>query len=70
MMEWKLIEKCRNSSLTTRENIAKALCDNEWETKYSDWAIDQTISRIRTKLKNTDFKLKTIKGKGFTLMRL
>ncbi|MFC1790807.1 helix-turn-helix domain-containing protein [Patescibacteria group bacterium] len=37
--------------------------------KYSDWAIDQLISKLRKKLKDlglTDF-LKTIRGRGYKL---
>ncbi len=63
-----LIEK--GTAITTREEVAKALWDRDVIEKYSDWAIDKCISRIRVKIEDTarPYKyLATIKGRGFKL---
>jgi|GEM_PF-5731033 len=56
------------NTLVSRETIAKSLWEDNWEDKYSDWAIDQLISRLRAKLLDTNYFLKTLKGKGFMLL--
>jgi hypothetical protein len=38
--------------IISRENIAKTVWGEAWEDKYSDWAIDRIVYRIRTKLKS------------------
>lgn len=53
--------------LVTRDDVARTLWGNEWETKYSDWAIDQTVYRIRKAVQNTPYKLQTKKKQGFVL---
>ena len=57
-------------NLTTRDEIADALWGKKANEKYSDWAIDKTISRIRKKLKkyNSSNSLITIKDKGYILV--
>lgn len=61
-----LLIKNRNK-ITTRENIAQIMWKKEWEDKYSEWAIDKLISRLRSKLfsisKNRSI-LQTVKTKG------
>lgn len=34
----------------SREQVAEAVWGDRWEEKYSDWAIDQIVSRLRKKL--------------------
>jgi len=54
--------------IVSREMIAKSLWGKNWSKHYSDWAIDQTISRLRKRLKFLGFSqqsIKTKRGKGF-----
>jgi hypothetical protein len=55
--------------ITDRDTIAEVLWGAGWEDKYSDWAIDQVISRVRRKLsdRSPDGLIKTIKGQGFVI---
>lgn len=57
-------------NVVSRESIAKLLWGDDWEAKYSDWAIDQAIARLRSKLEDMRFNksIKTVKGKGFMLV--
>jgi hypothetical protein len=51
-----------------RDGIANAIWGEDWNTKYSDWAIDQIISRIRKKCLTLDLPktiIRVVKGKGF-----
>lgn len=57
----------KEGEIISKEEIAKTLWPINWEDNYSEWAINQTIYRIRSKLKNDKFDLKTIKNKGFIL---
>lgn len=64
----KLIE--RRSRLITRSDIASAIWPGKTEEKYSDWAIDSHISRLRTKFFQqgiTQELLRTVKASGFIL---
>lgn len=58
------------SQLVSRKDIAHVIWANNWEDKYSDWAIDQTVSRLRAKIKQTNMKynLITKRGQGFILI--
>lgn len=60
------------NTIVTRETISQTLWQDIWEEKYSDWAIDQTIHRIREKLKMTHspYEIVTKKGEGFYLKTL
>ncbi len=51
----------------TREDIAKVLWKDDYLEKYSDWAIDSVLSRIRKKL--PEKTINTVKGKGFYLKK-
>jgi hypothetical protein len=58
-------QKGRNIS---REVISESIWGENWHDKYSDWAIDQVISRLRKKFVSLDLAkttIETIKGKGF-----
>ncbi len=57
-------------SVVSRDALAEAIWGDEKEFRYSDWAIDQTISRIRKKMGDTvkDSKyIKTVRGRGFKI---
>ncbi|MBP6994169.1 winged helix-turn-helix transcriptional regulator [Candidatus Woesebacteria bacterium] len=55
----------------SRDQIAQCLWGSDWEEKYSDWAIDQAIHRLRTKLRdaNSPYSIQTKKGVGFVLKK-
>lgn len=58
-------------SVVSREDIAKIVWgQEEWEDKYSDWAIGQLIYRLRKKLEyaTSSGTIKTKKGKGFVYL--
>jgi hypothetical protein len=57
-------------SVVSREDIGHAVWGEGFLEKYSDWAIDQTIYRIRKKLKaiHAEYKIIAKKGRGFILL--
>lgn len=57
----------RKGEEVTRNEVAEILWPKETEEKYSDWAIDQIMSKVRKKIGDVgeDRLIKTIKGKGF-----
>lgn len=59
------------SEIISRERVAQIIWKREWDTRYSDWAIDKLISRLRKKLKSleTSRNIQTIRNKGFQLMK-
>lgn len=56
--------------LRTRDDIGDVLWGKESYEKYSDWAIDQLMSKLRKKLKDLGVasKLVTVRGKGYKLI--
>jgi hypothetical protein len=56
---------------TSRDQIAQSLWGADWEDKYSDWAIDQAIHRLRSKLRDSSspYSIHTKKGIGFILKK-
>lgn len=54
--------------LFTRDEIANMIWGKKASEKYSDWAIDKAISRLRTKLKDPKAKIITVKNAGYKLM--
>jgi hypothetical protein len=58
------------NKLRTRDEISNILWGEESYEKYSDWAIDQVISKIRKKLKKlgTKTQLVTLRGRGYKLV--
>lgn len=64
-----LIEQ--KNRLVSREKIARLIWGEKWLDAWSDWALDQTISRLRKKLKLLGISpssIKTLKKKGFKLL--
>lgn len=55
--------------VVSRTKIAEKIWHEGWEEKYSDWAIDQMMHRIREKLTltNSVYQIRTKKGEGFIL---
>jgi DNA-binding response OmpR family regulator len=53
---------------TTRDEVAETIWGKKWQEKYSDWAIDKAISRLRENLNSEIHKLITIKSLGYTLI--
>ncbi|MBI2465467.1 winged helix-turn-helix transcriptional regulator [Candidatus Shapirobacteria bacterium] len=55
------------STMVTRNQIAEILWSKDTEEKYSDWAIDQIMSKIRKKIGDVGEKrmIRTVKGQGF-----
>jgi len=64
-----LLSFLKKKNLTlSRDQIAQALWGKDFEEKYSDWAIDQVISKLRLKLEHLGIssqKLQTIRGRGY-----
>lgn len=52
----------------TRDEIAQAIWGKLANEKYSDWAIDKSISRLRSNLISKTHQLVTIKGMGYSLI--
>lgn len=70
-VEEKLLERLEaKNDIVSREEIASVLWDRqESAQKYSDWAIDQAIHRLREKVLSSQlgYEIKTVKGRGFVL---
>ncbi|MFH1244730.1 MAG: helix-turn-helix domain-containing protein, partial [bacterium] len=60
----KLWEK--QEQIVDREEMAQVLWGEEWSTKYSDWALDALVSRLRKKMSGR-WQIITIKGRGYLL---
>lgn len=60
-----------SEKIVNRELIASSIWGDEWNKKYSDWAIDQVMSQLRKKLLNVGKMglLKTKRGEGYILLR-
>ena len=56
----------RKSGLT-RDSLGDIIWNKEVDDKFSEWAIDQHISRLRKKLKRLGIaiSIKTLKGIGY-----
>nr|MBP9818058.1 winged helix-turn-helix transcriptional regulator [Candidatus Shapirobacteria bacterium] len=53
--------------VVSRNEIGELLWTKDTEDKYSDWAIDQIMSKIRKKIGDVGEQrvIKTVKGQGF-----
>ncbi|MBP9838594.1 MAG: helix-turn-helix domain-containing protein, partial [Proteobacteria bacterium] len=56
----------RPNILITRDEVAKELWGEEWEDKYSDWAMDQAIYSLR-KIVTEGYNLQTLRNRGYIL---
>jgi hypothetical protein len=52
-----------------RDEIAQTIWGKSWENKYSDWAIDKAISRLRRNMNTKDCKIVTVKNLGYQLYK-
>jgi DNA-binding winged helix-turn-helix (wHTH) protein len=60
------------NTVVSRDDVASAIWPHDTETHYSDWAIDQTIARLRKRLGELmipSTTLRVIRGKGYMLAR-
>jgi hypothetical protein len=68
--ERRIISELTKSSkkFISREEVAEIIWGEASFEKFSDWAIDKTISRLRKKvaLADPNFSIKTVKSKGYT----
>lgn len=55
--------------IATRDEIGQAMWGKLWIDKYSDWAIDKLISKLKTKLTYTKYKILTLRGQGYKLIK-
>lgn len=58
----------KQEAIVEREEVAETLWEAEWSQKYSDWALDALICRLRKKMSGK-WQIVTIKGRGFMLAR-
>lgn len=58
-----------STKLRSRDEIGEAMWGKQSYEKYSDWAIDQVMSKIRKKLKTlgAEKALSTVRGRGYKL---
>jgi len=61
--------KKHEEEIVSKDLLAEVIWGEDWEEKYSDWAIDKLVSNIRKKLSKHDYpqQLKTIRGRGVML---
>lgn len=60
----------KRGQICTRDELAKVIWKDDATEKYSDWGLDQSISRLRKKLGDNGYKpkyIKTLRGRGFRL---
>jgi DNA-binding winged helix-turn-helix (wHTH) protein len=59
------------NKLQSRDDVGAAIWGKDSYEKYSDWAIDQLISKLRKKLESLKIKdrLVTLRGKGYKLIQ-
>lgn len=58
----------KRRQIVGRELLAESLWGKNWEVKYSDWALDRLVYRLRQKMQALNIDpvlLKTRKKKGF-----
>jgi len=59
----------KKGEIVNRDELAKAKWGEKWCELYSDWAIDQTVYRIRNKLNTIDktIKITSFRKKGYAI---
>jgi len=62
----KLFESKLNSPVS-RDDVAQVLWGQAWQQKYSDWALDKAVSRLRKLIIQGKFRLITVKNFGYQL---
>lgn len=61
--------KSKENLIITRDEIAQAIWRGNWENKYSDWAIDKLISKLKSKLIYSNFRIITFRNQGYKLTK-
>lgn len=54
--------------LITRDEIGQIMWSKNWTEKYSDWAIDKLISKLKSKLIYSNYKILSVRGRGYKLI--
>lgn len=62
--------KTQPSRIFSRDEIAQSLWGANWQSQYSDWAIDKAVSRLRANLASPRFHIITVKNQGYRLISL
>jgi hypothetical protein len=60
----------KSGNPVSRDEIAQTLWGKAWQSKYSDWAIDKTIQRLRRNIKSKEWRVLTVKNFGYQLMKI
>lgn len=60
--------KTKTGKLVTRDEVAQAMWGAQWVDKYSDWAIDKLISKLKGKLIYSSYKILSVRGRGYKLI--
>jgi DNA-binding winged helix-turn-helix (wHTH) protein len=55
------------NDITSRDEIAQTIWRAQWTEKYSDWAIDKLISKLKRKLTFSKYEILTLKNRGYQL---
>ncbi|GAB4157047.1 MAG: hypothetical protein Fur003_0650 [Candidatus Dojkabacteria bacterium] len=68
--EYKVLEFLLHNKgkIVSRDSVARIIWGNNFQDKFSDWSLDQTISRLRKKIGDNGYSpryLKTLRGRGF-----
>lgn len=56
--------------IITRDEVAQVIWGRAWNKKYSDWAIDKSLSNLRKKLHQTSWQIIAIRNRGYQLKEL
>jgi hypothetical protein len=66
---WQALQ-AKTPGFISREEVAQILWQDEWTERYSEWAIDKVMSRLRKKIatKHMPGILVTVKGKGYRVV--
>ena len=46
----------------SRDEIAEIIWGKSWQSKYSDWALDKAISRLRRKINSPQYRILNTNG--------
>jgi len=58
----------RSDEVISRDELAQVIWGKLWQEKYSDWAIDRSISKLRNKLYQTTLSIIALRGRGYRLI--
>ncbi len=55
------------NEIFNRDQVAQIIWGTNWTNKYSDWAIDKLVSKLKSKLVYSKYEILTIRGRGYQL---